>query len=147
MRSELLLASCAAVLVLLGQGCNSTRGTGPDSIEVGAQCDEARDWTCEEVCLAGPSMCVFRCRSDLDCPAGSVCSGLYDSTSTAANRMYYCLPECATAPCEDYAQGLCCGTLLRSDQTRRVEVCYKPGPVAGGGQPFDCLQPRADAGR
>jgi hypothetical protein len=146
LRSEPLLALAAAAVLALA-ACSPTRGTGPNSIEVGGQCDEARDWTCEEVCLAGPSMCVFRCRTDSDCPAGSVCSGLFDSTSTAANRMYYCLPECATAPCGDYAQGLCCGTLLRSDQKTRVNVCYKAGPLAGGGQPFDCLAGGADAGR
>lgn len=146
MRSELALILAAALF-----SCSPNRGTGPQSIEVGAQCDESRDWSCEEACLSGPSMCVFRCRADSDCPSGSVCSGLWDATSTATNRVFYCLPLCTTAPCADYDQGLCCGKVLRSDLSTPVSVCFKAGPTTAGGQPFVCLDGDAgfpgDAGR
>lgn len=137
MRSSRLL--CAAALAALC-GC-SVRGTGPDSVEVGAQCDAEDDLNgCEEVCLSNANMCVFRCASDADCPVGSACTALRFSGDDGNANI--CLPRCRgqgpdagpTAPCLGYEQGLCCGPMTTAAGTGSVSVCY----TTTGGSGFAC---------
>ena len=56
----------AAALAALLPAC-TTRGTGPESAEVGGQCDPNGDFDwCETECLEIARMCVFRCQVDAD---------------------------------------------------------------------------------
>jgi hypothetical protein len=117
--------------VLLGGAC-STRGSGPDSIEVGGACDPNGDFNgCEEACFDSARTCVFRCTSDGDCPTGSACTAIRLPDDDQSN---VCLPLCSTVPCPGYEQGLCCGAVARVSGMGLVNVCF----TASSGQGFAC---------
>lgn len=140
MRSSLLIALAALAL-----GC-STRGTAPDSIEVGQSCASGGSIDpCEEICVTNLDLCTFVCNSSADCPLGSAC---IEVKLTASNQNI-CLPMCYWGGgCGSYAQGFCCASVKRAEVAANVEVCMgvkafpqytcitpSPGPDAGVNAP------------
>lgn len=66
-----------ACLTLLGAGCSDDKfGPGDATYSLGAACYGPSDCATGFCCTSPPcghGMCSYRCRSHLDCPAGSLC--------------------------------------------------------------------------